>query len=56
VLGAGYSFLGEYETAKAHVSKGLNIQKKVGQPFFTAWGYTALAITHFIGGDLYTAS
>ena len=55
VLGAGYSLLGESETAKAHVSKGLNIQKKVGQPFFTAWGYTAMAMTHFIEGDLVSA-
>jgi tetratricopeptide (TPR) repeat protein len=54
-LGAGYSLLGEYEIAKAHVSKGLNIQKKVGQPFFTAYGYTALAMTHFIEGDLVSA-
>ena len=54
-LGAGYSLLGEYETAKAHVSKGLNIQKKVGQPFFTAWSYTAMAMTHFIEGDLVSA-
>ncbi len=51
-LGWGYYLLGEMETAREHIEKGLKIQSDAGVPLFLSNPYCALCMVHFDLCDL----
>jgi len=55
-LGWGYYLLGELETAREHVEKGLKIQNDTAVPFFLPLYHCALSMIHFDSGDLESAN
>jgi tetratricopeptide (TPR) repeat protein len=55
ILGIGYCFRGEYETARNHAEKGLSIQKKLGMNNFTAFCNWVLSFILWATGDLVRA-
>jgi len=54
-FGWGYYLLGDLETARKHVEKGLKIQRDVGLPLYLSLYYWALSVIHFDSGDLKSA-
>jgi len=54
-LGWGYYLLGELETAREHMEKGLKMHRDMGLPFFLPLHYCALSLVHFDSGDLKSA-
>ncbi len=54
-LGYGYYLLGELETARKHMERGLKTQTDTGLPFVLSLHYWALSNVHFDSGDLDSA-
>jgi len=55
LLGWGYYLLGELETARKHMERGLKTQTDAGLPFLLSFHYWALSMVHFDSGDLENA-
>jgi len=51
-IGWGHYLLGELETAREHVEKGLKIQSDAGMPYLLSLYYCALSMIHCDSGDL----
>jgi tetratricopeptide (TPR) repeat protein len=51
--GLGYSnyLLGELETARNYIEKGIDIENNIGVPLALSWLYATLALTYFDLGD-----
>ncbi len=54
-LGWGYCLLGENETARQHMEKGLKIHSDVGLGYHMGFYYGIFSIVHFNSGDLQNA-
>jgi len=46
-LGNGYYFLGDLETARKHIAKGIKIQHDIGVQQILSWHYLALSMAQF---------
>jgi len=51
-LGMGCYFLGNLETARKHVEKGIQIQKGARIPYYLSFHYLALGMVNLDSGDL----
>ncbi len=54
-LGDGHYLLGELETARRYIEKGLKIQRDEGLPFYLSLHFLLLGKVHFDSGDLKNA-
>jgi tetratricopeptide (TPR) repeat protein len=54
-LGWGYSLMGENETARQHLEKGLKIHSDAGISYHLGFYYGIFSIVHFNSGDLENA-
>jgi tetratricopeptide (TPR) repeat protein len=54
-LGIGYSFLGDVETARKHIEKGIEIQRNSGAESLLSMHYWFLSNVHFDSDDLQKA-
>jgi tetratricopeptide (TPR) repeat protein len=50
-LGQSNYLLGEFETARNYIEKGIDIENSIGVPFMLSWLYAALSLTYFDLGD-----